>query len=184
VGQILHLIPVGDVDEDILTFFCRELQDSFGKPCEVAPSLPHPSYAYDRRRKQYRSDWILRQVTVVSLPDTYRLLAVADLDLFVPDLNFVFGQANVGGREAIIALPRLRQEFYGLPPDEALFQERAVKEAVHEIGHTHRLAHCPDLHCVMRFSNFVADTDIKGRAFCVKHQAKLRTRLGQAPLKS
>lgn len=38
-----------------------------------------------------------------------------DIDLFAQGLNFVFGQADVTGRKAVISLYRLRQEFYGLP---------------------------------------------------------------------
>ncbi|MGA7369045.1 MAG: hypothetical protein WBX01_07945 [Nitrososphaeraceae archaeon] len=34
-----------------------------------------------------------------------------------------------------VYLSRLRQEFYGLVPDIDLFQQRMIKEAVHELGH-------------------------------------------------
>src|SRR2546425_797545 len=45
-----------------------------------------------------------------------RVLGVVDLDLFVPDLNFVFGLA--AGDRAVIALPRLREPASG---DRTLF---------------------------------------------------------------
>jgi archaemetzincin len=74
----------------------------------------------------------------------------------------------MGGPAAIIALPRLRQSFYGLPEDEALYHERAVKEAVHEMGHTYGLGHCRNRRCVMAFSNSLLDTDAKSRHFCAR----------------
>jgi archaemetzincin len=171
--KILYLIPVGEVAEDILISLCQELEREFGGPCEIAPALPHPSYAYTHRRRQYLSSSILRQIGGLDLPKAYRLLGVVDLDLYVPELNFVFGQASTRGKEAVIALPRLRQSFYGLRDDPTIFHERTVKEAIHELGHTHGLGHCPDRLCVMHFSNSLRDTDVKGGSFCPNCQAKL-----------
>jgi len=95
-----------------------------------------------------------------------RVVGIADVDLYVPRLSFVFGEADVGSGTAIISLCRLRQEYYGLAPDEALFLERATKEIVHELGHTFGLGHCPNDRCVMHFSNSLADTDLKNAQFC------------------
>jgi archaemetzincin len=109
---------------------------------------------------------ILSHLRRLDMPQAHRLLGLVDQDCYTPGLNFVFGQAMAGGRDAVVALPRLRQEFYGLPEDEVLFKERAIKEAVHELGHTYGLGHCPNSRCVMHFSNSLADTDIKGVSFC------------------
>ena len=92
----------------------------------------------------------------------------------VPGLNFVFGEADTLNGVALISLRRLREGFYGLPEDEGLLVERAIKEAVHELGHTYGLPHCGDPSCVMRFSNSLKDTDRKGRAFCPACRKRLR----------
>jgi len=84
------------------------------------------------------------------------------VDLFAPGLNFVFGQAAVGGRICVVSLARLRPSFYGEEDDEDLLRLRAIKESVHELGHTFGLEHCPHRECVMHFSNCLEDTDIKG----------------------
>lgn len=173
MDHVLYLTPVGDVDEEMLTFFCHELERELSMTCETGPRLAYPSYAYNLRREQYLSSSILRRLGELQLPKADRILGVVDLDLYVPELNFVFGQASMNGKEAIIALPCLRQSFYGLPEDRDLFRQRVVKEAVHELGHTLGLGHCPDNGCVMHFSNSLRDTDIKGQSFCRRCQAQL-----------
>jgi archaemetzincin len=98
--------------------------------------------------------------------DALRVLGITAVDLYVPQLNFVFGEARLGGPSAVISTHRLRPEFYGQLPDEKLFLRRVEIEAVHELGHTFGLGHCPKVCCVMHFSNNIADTDRKGPLFC------------------
>lgn len=89
-----------------------------------------------------------------------------DEDIYIPILTFVFGEAQLEGRCALMSGHRLHQEFYGLPRDEDLYMHRCEKEAVHELGHTMGLKHCQNFECVMRYSNSVADIDIKRNVFC------------------
>ena len=118
-----------------------------------------PAFAYDRARGQYNSTRILER-----LPRGQ--IAVTDVDLFIPILEYVFGEAELGGRRGIVSTYRLRQEFYGLPPDPALLRERIIKEARHEWGHALGLRHCYRYDCVMRASPSVDQVDLKGAEFC------------------
>ena len=95
-----------------------------------------------------------------------RAIGVTRLDLFVPILTLVFGEAELGGRCAVVSLQRLGERFYGLPAREELLRERLVKEAVHELGHTFGLRHCEDWRCVMTSSHAVDRLDVKGQEFC------------------
>ncbi len=88
-----------------------------------------------------------------------RVLGITEVDLFAEPLNFVFGQAEISGKAAVISLARLKGE-------KKLYHSRTVKEAVHELGHTFGLRHCDSESCVMRFSNCLAETDLKGETFC------------------
>jgi archaemetzincin len=96
------------------------------------------------KRKQYRSNLMLDEMQAYGAQrkDLDCILGVVDADIFVPELNFVFGEACFPGKGALISLWRLKPEFYGDAPDEAIFLSRVVKEAVHEIGHTLGLRHC------------------------------------------
>lgn len=138
----------------------------------MGDSIALPRESWNQRRGQHLASLLLAELP--SLPRLGdRALGVVDVDLFAPGLNFVFGEADITGKRALISLQRLRQAFYGLPQDENLFRERAFKEAVHELGHTYGLGHCTDFTCVMHFSNSLRDTDLKGWNFCPICQRKV-----------
>lgn len=123
-------------------------------------------FAWDARRGQYHATQILRRIRDVQRDENVRALGITRLDLFVPILTFVFGEAELGGRCAVVSMQRLDERFYGLPAREELLRERLVKEAVHELGHTFGLRHCDDWRCVMTSSHAVDRLDIKGLDFC------------------
>ena len=91
---------------------------------------------------------------------------MTDVDLFIPILEYVFGEAELSGGRGVVSTYRLRQEFYGLPPDPALLIERIIKEVRHEWGHALGLRHCRRFDCVMRASPSVDQIDSKGDGFC------------------
>ena len=169
---ILRLLD--QIDSHILEMLKQGLNQTFNCPVEIEAQIISLDYAYDKRRKQYLAPLLLSTLRSFKRKPGARCLGIVDVDLCSPGLNFVFGEADISSGVAIVSLYRLRQEHYGLPKDEGLFQERAIKEAVHELGHTYYLSHCQDIKCVMHFSNSLADTDIKGASFCQKCQQKLR----------
>ena len=171
--QSLLIVPSGTIRKEVLVFLQNELIRIFGFDVRMAREEPIPQYAFDPKRRQYHSTKILEWLKNIPVMDT-RILGIVDIDLYVPELNFVFGEADVAHGVCIISLVRLHQEFYGLPKNENLFLERALKEAVHELGHTYRLGHCGDTRCIMHFSNSLQDSDIKGPDFCRRCKLKLR----------
>jgi archaemetzincin len=168
----IGILRVGKVDENVLERVRERLGVAFPETtCEViAKFLNIPEEAFDRRRKQYRSDIILNVVSRQAKREKVfdRVLGIVNVDLFVPRLNFVFGEAECSGKAALISLWRLRPKFYGKPPNMELLVRRSVKEAIHEIGHTLGLNHCPNPFCVMYFSDSIFETDRKQGLFCNK----------------
>ncbi len=108
-------------------------------------------------------------------PGYRRILGVADVDLFVPQLNFVFSEADGATRTSVISVVRLRDEFGGGLPDESKFFRWAAKETIHELGHTYGVGHCENPRCIMFFSNSPADTNRKGPRFCAVCENLLRS---------
>jgi archaemetzincin len=173
----IYIIPVGDVEEETLLKLSWALREKFEALFEMGQPLPLSEDAYRAERRQYFATPILEELKQNIPEDGDKVLAVLDVDIFVPALNFIFGQADLGGKVALISLTRLREEFYGNSKNEKLFFDRALKEAVHELGHTFGLTHCPNEKCVMHFSNSLLDTDVKEADFCEECKKKLEIRL-------
>jgi archaemetzincin len=170
---VIALASVGEgLDEDVQVELRRVLAWVFEAEILTVPGIPLPPSAYDRSRGQYHATPILRQLARVKPRQTERLLGVADVDLYVPELNFVFGEADADRGAAIFSLARLRQHGSD-PRARALFLKRAATEAIHELGHTYGLDHCTSSRCVMWFSNTLAESDRKGLAFCLNHASQL-----------
>ena len=148
----------------------------------------------DARRNQYDSSAIINWLELAFSPfskpvtagfklaggqvgflsgEADRVLAVTGVDLYIPVLTFVFGQARLNGRCAVVSSFRLDNKFYGLPDNPALLQERLLKEAIHELGHTFGLLHCHDPECVMKSSTYVEEIDFKSSRFCERCFDKL-----------
>jgi archaemetzincin len=163
------ILPIGDVDSTVLVHVGEGLPRVFpDTKCHVVEErLPLSENALDKKRGQYRSTQILIAIqTYAAKKGLSRVLGVLDADIFVPELNFVFGEATFPGKAALISLRRLKPEFYGERANSNVLVERALKEAVHEIGHTLGLRHCHHFSCVMHFSNSIFDTDQKQTLFC------------------
>ena len=167
------LVAVGEIDRNIMDPLRNDLNRIFNKQVSIGKGMPDPDYAYNKKRNQYLSTAILNAITEQKEYAPYeKILGMIDHDLYVPELNFVFGEAS--RKAAVISITRLRQTFYHLPEDQSLFQRRVLTEAVHELGHTFGLGHCENPRCVMFFSNSLMDTDRKGSEFCPSCKSKLQ----------
>ncbi len=162
----IYLAPVGLVDEEVLDFADKALAHVIGLETRRLASFEDPDYAFDAKRNQYASSLILTRLMQQVPGDSARLLALTERDLFIPILSFVFGQAQLNGPAAIISLARLRQEFYGLPPEKPVLLARTAKEVLHEVGHTLGLVHCDNRMCLMSLSTNIRQVDVKGGDFC------------------
>lgn len=158
IGEAEKVIDLREVEENV--------KKDFGFPTRTSQSKINPDNFYDPARKQYHSTKILKEMLDELPSNALKMIGIISSDLFIPILTFVFGEAQLGGNVGIVSLARLQQEFYGLPPNQALLQRRLIKELKHELGHTFGLVHCSLRECVMSVANNIADVDAKGISFC------------------
>ncbi len=164
--SVLGLVPIGSPDEEVTRALERGLREAFGLEVTRFDPLPEPPGALDPARGQWASTEFLRLLLKTVPAGTKRVLGLTRRDLFVPVLSFVFGQAQLNGLVAVVSFARLDQTFHGLPADHSLTATRALKEAVHELGHTFGLVHCTDPRCPMSLSIDIRQLDTKTARFC------------------
>lgn len=162
----IRLLPVGDFDRGLAERLAAPLAREFAVAWEIAPQALDPEVAYHPERQQYHSTELLVSMQSRLDASVWRMIAVADVDLYIPILTFVFGEAQLKGPCSVVSTHRLRQEFYGLPPDQAALEQRLLKESVHELGHTLGLTHCDDHQCAMAASHAVEWIDLKTPNLC------------------
>ena len=163
---MLAVAPVGPAPAAVLTAVEEALGAAFRLQVRRLPALDEPARAFAPERAQWSSTAFLEVLLALVPRGATRLLGVTERDLFVPVLSFVYGQAQLGGKVAVVSLARLRPEFHGLPRSPEALARRAAAEAVHEVGHTFGLVHCPDRRCPMSLSVDIPDLDGKGTTPC------------------
>jgi len=164
--KTLDLLPIGNFDERLLREAAPALADAFRVPCRILADRLDPQFAFHSERQQYHSSEILQAMQAHAANGAWRVLGVTGVDLYIPILTFVFGEAQMGGPCAVVSFHRLMQEFYGLPADPSALIDRLIKESVHEVGHTLDLTHCDEYSCVMAPSHAVEWIDLKGQGLC------------------
>jgi len=148
----------------------EELKSTFRIVSEIAQKEKLPKSAFNPFRNQYRSYQIL---DFLEKNFKGRILGITKQDLYTEGLNFVFGQAKMKGRVAVVSIARLDPTFWHQPEDKELVEKRAVKECIHEIGHMLGLTHCDTRGCVMNFSNTIGDVDKKTKFLCNSCKSQL-----------
>ena len=168
----IRIVAIGHPDAGLLDAAAVALKRELGIPCRDAPGVVDAAFAFHPERNQYHSTMILETLAKYGGPGEL-VVGVTGVDLYIPILTFVFGEAKMGGGRALVSYHRLLQEFYGMPRDNALAVARMGKEAVHEAGHALGLAHCDDYRCVMAASHSVEWLDLKESAFCAECRAAM-----------
>ncbi len=139
------------------------IQEALDLQVRLWSGRERPDDAYDAGRRQYSSTRILRWLVERKPEGAGKVIALTDVDLFIPILTFVFGEAQLGGDAALVSTARLATNgasWNGLLPS------RVAKECVHELGHTFGLLHCSDPRCVMARSVTTANVDQKHLSLC------------------
>ncbi len=161
----LTILPLKFANDQLLKDLLFRLRFVFEK-VEVININIDIEHTYSAQRRQFYSTKIIESVkTLNPVPEGF-VLILTDMDLFVPVLTHIYGEAEYNGRYSVVSVCRLHEEFYTSESNNSLLLERSYKEIVHELGHNVGLKHCKDWTCVMHSSSGIEEVDIKGNLFC------------------
>ena len=172
------IVPIRPVDHAELTALVPPLSNALGLPASIEESkYLGPSFAFDTYRNQFNSTSLITALLERPVPPDAKIIGITSVDLFVPVLTYVFGEAQLGGRAAVLSTFRLKEELFGLDPNPAIEHIRLLKESIHELGHTFGLIHCHDPECVMHSSTSAEEIDVKGKDFCAECEQSMKSLL-------
>lgn len=163
---IIAVLPLGRIREDILRVVADSLQGILRLPVDLRASIPIPEDSFMESRNQYNAMALIKYLDRELSDNSLKILGITANDICNPILTYVFGEAYMGGRSAVMSSARLRVGLMGEPVSREHFLDRVVKVAIHEIGHTFNLRHCHTDRCVMRASNTLHELDEKLNYLC------------------
>ena len=167
MSRLVEIVPLDISDQGLLSALAAEIERVYSLDCRVVQAAELPVDCLDMGRQQYHATCILEHLADARM-DAFRLLGVCAVDLFTPVLRYVFGEAMLPGRAALLSTYRLGI----IPPgdktsgDRSVFTSRVLKEGVHELGHTFGLTHCKDPECAMAASLDTGHIDVKQTRLC------------------
>src|SRR5271157_541560 len=84
--KLLQLLPIGKVDDGLLKDLRPAVEETFRVSCKVLPVRLDPEFAFHRERQQYHSSEILHHMQSFVTEDSWRVLGIAAVDLYIPIL--------------------------------------------------------------------------------------------------
>lgn len=163
---MIVLLNYGNFETDMLHGIADDIAKIYHHQVTVKGSNLDLNHYYDAARRQYDGNQLLKEVDSLVLEKASKKMGLFRVDLFIPILTYIFGQAVYQGDSGIASIYRLKNEQYGMDPDDDLLFERFRKVISHELGHTFGLIHCHYPTCVMRSSTYVEDIDQKSYELC------------------
>ncbi|MFH1136774.1 MAG: matrixin family metalloprotease [Pseudomonadota bacterium] len=173
----LELIPLGRIDQVAVSVVAANVQTLTGLLVDVAPAWSEPEHALLHPRMQYNALPILKDLAEDAGLQGRLRLGIINGDLCLPILSYVFGEAQLGGRAAVISLHRLHRGADGRAISSSAMYERLAKVAVHETAHILGLKHCRAPRCIMAFSLGLKQLDDLYLGFCPDCEEELRFHL-------
>jgi archaemetzincin len=162
----ITLVSFGFFEEDLLWSVADAVSKEFLYSVRLREGHLDLAEHFNAGRRQYNGNELLKEIDSFITPDALKTIGLFSVDLYIPILTYIYGQAVLGGRTGIASVYRLYNERYGLAANRGILIERFKKEVIHELGHTFGLIHCHDPLCVMKSSTYVEEIDLKEQHLC------------------
>jgi len=160
------VVPLGEIEANMVNRLATEIGPVFNRPVDVLKGMKIPAEALNIIRNQYYALVILAKLERIKSNSREIVIAVCEESLYLPDENHILGHADNLSGTSVVSLFQIRQEFYGLPENDALVYPRLFKESTHRLFHLFGLSECRNPRCVNYFSQVMLDIDNKSAKPC------------------
>jgi archaemetzincin len=162
---IIDLQPFNDLPQGYLDHVHAELKKMYSD-IEIKKPISLPKNAWYAPRKRYRADSLISYLSKIT-PDGHLTIGLTSKDISTTNGDItdwgIMGLGYCPGRSCVASTFRLNK-------NKRL--EQLFKVAVHELGHTQGIPHCPVKTCYMQDAEGKNKTDTEVE-FCVKCKAIL-----------
>lgn len=165
----IGLVPIGQIPEPLLALLSAQIKDKLkgiDLVVEVFPAVGLP--------EKSTPAFMLARLALLSNSDQQKfLVGLVNADITENEDDFIYDREDQHRRMCLVALSRLRPEFYTLPADEAVFQARILKLILRETALLLGLGLCQDKKCLMSYARNLHEIDIKYPSYCLDCWPKL-----------
>lgn len=173
----LYIQPLGSKLSDKATAEVKTaLLEFYGLPMKVLARKPLPPFAYYKPRRRWRAEKLLDYLGRTAPADTFRILGLTGSDISTTKGRFkdwgIMGLATLDGKTCVISMFRCRRKAR----NQSHARHRLAKTAVHEIGHTLGLEHCPNRGCLMEDAKGSNKTTDREYVLCPRCRRLLQAR--------
>jgi archaemetzincin len=176
----IYISPLKFSNTDLLSAILKEIKKTLSwgsftnEKIELLNLDVDIEESYSKERAQYYSTQIISDAIKKTGSVNGKIIILTDVDLYIPVLTYVYGEAQLNGKHSIVSVCRLHEEFYSELTNDKLLVDRTIKEILHELGHNFGLVHCFDWDCVMHSSTSIEEVDIKGSNYCKECIVKIK----------
>jgi archaemetzincin len=160
------VVPMGETDFMLVNRLASSIGPVFNRSVDILKGMRMPDEGYNVVRNQYYAQVVLAKIERTKANSREKVIAVCEEDLYLPEEAYVMSYLDRLSGTAVVSLYHMRQEFYGLPEDDAKIYPRLFKESVHRMGALFGLPECRNSKCVNYFSQMMLDIDHKNERLC------------------
>lgn len=172
----IALVPLGYSDAAMLNLLKTEIAGFYRAHVTITAKTQLPAAAWYEPRKRYRADTIINVLARNKQYAAYdKVIAITDKDISCtkgqyPDWG-ILGLGFCPGKSCVVSTRRLKKSAASTQH----LQERTVKVALHELGHTFGIPHCANSSkCLMRDAEgTVKSVDAEEKYLCSRCKAML-----------